>query len=65
MKSFTWWLGQKPRVRKKYTLLLGGYLSPKEAKQWLKDRQKAKKRLAERKKNEGNGKEKNDVGFRL
>lgn len=49
MKSFTWWLGQKPRVRKKYTLLLGGYLSPKEAKQWLKDFRKAKKRLAERK----------------
>lgn len=55
MKSFTWWLGQKPRVRKKYTLLLGGYLSPKEARQWLKDRRKAikrkteEKRLAERK----------------
>lgn len=50
MKSFAWWLGQKPRVRKKYTLLLGGYLSPKEAKQWLKDFRKAKKkRLAEKK----------------
>ena len=52
MKSYAWWLGQKPRVRKKYTLLLGGYLSPKEAKQWLKDFQKAKKRWAERKNNE-------------
>lgn len=48
MKSYVWWLGQKPRVRKKYTLLLGRYLSPREVKQWCKDFQKAKKRLAER-----------------
>jgi len=32
-----WWLSQKQRVQKKYTLLLGRYLSPKELKQWYKE----------------------------
>lgn len=32
-KNYSWWKSQKPRVRKKYTLFLGRYLSPKEAKQ--------------------------------
>ena len=35
MRTYQWWLGQKRRVQKKYTLLLGRYLSPKEAKEWL------------------------------
>lgn len=30
MKSYQWWKKQKKRVQKKYTLLLGRYLSPKE-----------------------------------
>lgn len=33
MRNYKWWLGQKRRVQKKYTLFLGGYLSPKEAKE--------------------------------
>lgn len=32
MKSYTWWLKQKRRVQKKYTLFLWFYLSPKELK---------------------------------
>ena len=48
MKSYTWWLGQKPRVRKKYTLFLGRYLSPKEVKQLYKDWQRGKKNAVER-----------------
>ena len=36
MRTYQWWLGQKRRVQKKYTLFLGGYLSPKEVKEWLK-----------------------------
>lgn len=38
MKTYRWWLSQKPRVRKKYTLLLGRYLSPKELKAWHKEK---------------------------
>ena len=34
MKSYQWWKKQKRRVQKKYTLLLGKYLSPKELRQW-------------------------------
>lgn len=34
MKSYKWWKKQKKRVRKKYTLLLGRYLSPKELREW-------------------------------
>ena len=48
MKSYTWWLGQKPRARKKYTLFLGRYLSPKEVKQLYKDWQRGKKNAVER-----------------
>lgn len=36
MKSYEWWRRQKRRVQKKYTLLMGRYLSPKESKEWLK-----------------------------
>ena len=36
MKSYRWWKKQKKRVQKKYTLLLGRYLSPKESKEWYK-----------------------------
>lgn len=36
MKSYDWWLQQKRRVQKKYTLLGGKYLSPKELKAWYK-----------------------------
>ena len=42
MKSYEWWLGRKKRVRKKYTLFLGKYLSPKESKSLHKKLQKAK-----------------------
>ena len=37
MRNYTWWLSQKPRVRKKYTLFMGRYLSPKELKVFYKD----------------------------
>lgn len=40
MKSYEWWLGRKKRVRKKYTLFLGKYMSPKELKSWNKEWQK-------------------------
>ena len=30
MKSYQWWRKQKKRVQKKYTLLFGKYLSPRE-----------------------------------
>lgn len=43
MKSYEWWLGRKKRVRKKYTLFLGRYLSPKEKRLWYKEWQKGKK----------------------
>ena len=36
MRTYLWWLGQKKRVQKKYTLLLGRYLSPKEVREWYK-----------------------------
>ena len=36
MKSYEWWLKQKQRVRKKYTLLFYKYLSPKETKDFAK-----------------------------
>ena len=38
MKSYKWYKKQKKRIKKKYTLLLGRYLSPKELKQWYKNR---------------------------
>lgn len=31
-KSYAWLCGRKKRIKKKYTLLLGKYLSPKELK---------------------------------
>ena len=31
-KSYSWWCGRKKRIKKKYTLLLGSYFSPKELK---------------------------------
>lgn len=40
MRTYRWWLSQKPRIRKKYTLFLGRYLSPKEVKAWYKARYK-------------------------
>lgn len=36
--SYNNWRRLKPRVRKKYTLLLGRYLSPKELTTWIKSR---------------------------
>lgn len=36
MRAYSWWLGRKKRVRKKYTLLLGMYYSPKEVRELLK-----------------------------
>lgn len=38
MKSYQWWKRQKKRVQKKYTLLLGRYLSPKELREWYNHR---------------------------
>lgn len=40
MKDYYWWKNQKRRIQKKYTLLLGRYLSPKELKEWYKPRRK-------------------------
>ncbi|MBP3891484.1 MAG: hypothetical protein J6D29_04855 [Solobacterium sp.] len=48
MKDYTWWLQQKRRVQKKYTLFLGWYLSPKERKEWYKRLMKAKKPIKRR-----------------
>lgn len=31
-KSYSWWCGRKKRIKKKYTLLCGSYISPKELK---------------------------------
>ena len=47
MRNYNWWLGRKQRVRKKYTLFLGMYYSPKELRELLKESGwfKAKKRL--------------------
>lgn len=36
MKSYEWWLKQKKRVRKKYTLVCSNYLSPRETKNFVK-----------------------------
>ena len=55
MRDYTWWLGRKHRVRKKYTLFLGRYMSPKEVKLWLKDwRARKKVWIAERRADEHN-----------
>lgn len=43
-RSYRWWLSQKRRVQKKYTLFFGRYLSPKEVKAWYKDWYKTHKR---------------------
>ena len=43
-RTYNWWRSQKPRVRKKYTLLLGRYLSPKELNEWYKNWVKQKER---------------------
>ena len=40
MRPYSWWLSQKPRVRKKYTLCCGMYLSQKELNEWYKGVQK-------------------------
>ena len=45
MKSYQWWLKQKKRVRKKYTLLCGKYLSPKELRMWWRNWKKRKRRM--------------------
>lgn len=31
-KSYSWYCGRKKRIKKKYTLLCGRYISPKELK---------------------------------
>ena len=36
MKSYEWWLKQKKRIRKKYSLVCGMYLSPGETKNFVK-----------------------------
>lgn len=36
MKSYEWWLKQKKRIRKKYELVCGMYLSPRETKNFVK-----------------------------
>lgn len=37
MRSYQWWRKQKKRVQKKYTLLCGRYLSPRELKIWYRN----------------------------
>lgn len=54
MKSYTWWLKQKRRVQKKYTLLCGRYLSPKELKEWYKAWCQAKKAYLQKEKKKKN-----------
>lgn len=46
MRNCKWWKKQKKRVKNKYILLMGWYLSPKESKKvikWRKNYEKAKK----------------------
>lgn len=50
MKSYRWWLGRKARVKKKYKLLLGQYLSPKEVKAFEKQFERKRSQLNRRKK---------------
>lgn len=40
MRNYQWWKSSKRRIKKKYTLLLGRYMSPKELREWIKDRTK-------------------------
>lgn len=40
MRNYNWWKSQKKRVKNKYTLLMGWYLSPKELKEVIKWRKK-------------------------
>ena len=44
MRNYNWWKRQKKRVKNKYTLLMGWYLSPKELKEAIKWRKKYAKR---------------------
>lgn len=50
MKSYKWWLGRKARVKKKYELLLGWYLSPKEVKAFEKQFERERFQLNRRRK---------------
>lgn len=52
MRTYSWWLKQKPKVRKKYTLFLGQYLSPKELKEWYKEWNKGQQKRKREAKNE-------------
>ena len=52
MRTYSWWLGQKRRVQKKYTLFLGWYWSRKEAKAWYKKLREIKR---EKRRGEENG----------
>lgn len=38
MRNYQWWKSRKKRIQKKYTLLLGHYLSPKELRKWYNHR---------------------------
>ena len=38
MRTYRWWRSRKKRIRKKYCLMLGMYMSPKELRGWYKDR---------------------------
>lgn len=58
MRDYKWWKRQKRRVQKKYTLLLGRYLTPKELKKWYKnyrrvinDKRRTKRALREANRN--------------
>ena len=41
MKSYAWWRSKKKRIQKKYTLLMGRYMSPKELKIWYRQYKEA------------------------
>ena len=43
MKRYEWWRKQKKRVRKKYELVCGMYLSPRETKNFVKRLKRKKK----------------------
>lgn len=48
MKSYSWWLGRKKRVRKKYHLFCGRYMSPKELREWLKEMKEYRRMVGRR-----------------
>lgn len=44
-KSYSWWCGRKKRIKKKYTLLCGSYISPKELKDFYRRHKPTTRRM--------------------